>query len=78
MVALLVRLVILLLYVELSEEVEGYHGVDVHYNRQQHHRQDQLFTVMCYRLQDRSQCFETDRDVQQMSSEKEVVIVAQN
>jgi len=29
-------------------------------------------------LQDRSQSFETDRDVQQMSGEKEIVVVAED
>lgn len=78
MVTLFVRFVILLLYVEFSKEVEGYNCVDVHHDRQQHHRQDQLLPVVRYWLQDRSQGFETDRDVQQVSGEEEVVIVAEN
>lgn len=54
MMTFFVRLVILFLYIELSKEVESYHCVDVHHDRQQHHRQDQLLTVVRYRLQDRS------------------------
>lgn len=78
MMTLLVRFVILFLYVEFSEEVEGYYCVDVYHDRQQHHRQNQLLSVMRYRLQDCSQGFETDRNIQQVSGEEEVVIVAED
>lgn len=78
MMTFFVRFVILFLYVELSEEVEGYYCVNVYHDRQQHHRQDQLLAVMRYRLQDCPQGFETDRDVQQVSGEEEVVIIAED
>lgn len=42
----LVDLIVLLLHVELAEEVERDHRVDVHDDRQQHHRQHQLETIM--------------------------------
>lgn len=37
-----INVIIFLLHVELAEEVEGDDRVDVHYDGEQHHREDQL------------------------------------
>uniref|UniRef100_A0A182MG07 C2H2-type domain-containing protein n=1 Tax=Anopheles culicifacies TaxID=139723 RepID=A0A182MG07_9DIPT len=46
--------IVILLHVELAEEVKRNDRVDVHDDRQQHHRQYQLLAVVRYRLQDRT------------------------
>lgn len=73
--ALFVHFVVLFLYVKLPEEIEGDDGVNIHNNSQQHHRQHQLLSVVRYGLQDGTQSLKTDRDVQQVSGEEEIIVI---
>lgn len=74
--AFLIDFFVLLLYVELAEEIESDYGVDVHDNRQQHHREHQLFAVVSYGLQNGTQCLEANSDIEQVSGKEEVIEVA--
>ena len=76
--ALLVDLLLLLRDVELAEEVERDHGVDVDDNGQEHDGQDELFAVVGDGLQDDPESGNTDSNVKKMGSEKEVVPVAED
>lgn len=66
------------MYVKLSKEVEGYNGVNVHDDRQQHDREKQLFAVVRDRLQNRTKLFDVDTNVEQVCGEEEVVVVSQD
>ncbi|OAD61165.1 hypothetical protein WN48_00484, partial [Eufriesea mexicana] len=66
----LVHFVVLFLNIEFPEEVESYNRIYID--------DDGLFAVVCYRLQDGPQSFEANRDVQQVSSEEEVVVIAKD
>lgn len=59
-VTLFVDFVILFLDVKFAEKVESYDGVYVDDNRQEHHCENELFSVVRYRLQDRSESLESN------------------
>ena len=79
-VALLVRVLsfLSLRNIELSEEVEGKHGVDVANDREEANGQHQLLPVVRDGLQDDPEGGHTDSNINEMGSEEEVVVVAKN
>lgn len=77
-VAFAINVVILFLDVKLAEEVEGDDRVDVHYDSQQHDRQEQLLSVVSDGLQDGAEGSHGYGYIQQMGREEEVVEIAQN
>ena len=77
-VTFLVDFVFFLLDVKFTEEVEGDDGVDVDDDGQQHDGQDELLAVVRDGLEDDAQGRDTDGHVEQVGSEEEVVVVAQD
>lgn len=77
-VALFIDFILLLLYVKFTEEIEGNYGVDVYDDSEKHDSQDQLFAVVRYWLQNCSQSFETDCNIQQMSGKEEIVEISED
>ena len=59
-----INLIIFLLNIKLSEEIEGNYCIYVHNYSQKHHGEDQLFSIVCDRLQDSAQCLESNSNVQ--------------
>ena len=76
-VALLVDDLLLLRDVELAEEVEGHHGVDVYDDGEQHDGENELLAVVRDGLQDDPEGGHAEGYVEQVGGEEEVVEVAQ-
>lgn len=66
-----------LLHVELSEEVEGHHGIEPYQDAQHHDRQAKLLAVMGDRLQDRRQGLRARHNIHKMHREEEKVEMTQ-
>ena len=64
--------------IELSEEVEGKHGVDVANDREEANGQHQLLSVVRNGLQDDPEGGHSNSNINEMGSEEEVVVVAKN
>ena len=75
---LLVHFLLLFGDVKLPEEVERDDGVDVDDDGQQHDGQYELLAVVRDGLEDDAQGRDTDGHVEQVGSEEEVVVVAQD
>jgi hypothetical protein len=63
-VTLPVHFFLFLLDVEFTEEVEGDDSVNVDNDRQKHHSQNQLFSVVCDGLQNGFECLKTDSNIE--------------
>lgn len=63
-VTLFVDFILLFLDVKFTEEIKGNNGVDVDDNCEQHDSQHKLLAVVCYWLQNSSQCLETNSNIE--------------
>lgn len=76
--AFFINLFVFFLNIEFTEEIKRNNCINIYNNRKQHHSKYQLFSIVCYRLQNCSQCFKTHSNIQQMCGKEEVVEVSKN
>ena len=73
-----VHIFVLFLNVKLAEEVEGDDGVDVTNDCQKTNGEDELFAIVSNGLKDDPESGDANGDVNEVGSEEEVVVVAED